>query len=437
MADYLVTSFGASPDAVPSVNANAIQQALDAANEAGGGRVTVPAGLYRTGTIRLRSHVEFHLEQGAVLLASEDPADYNKPDEYPENGPCAAEQWTAEHLIIANRVEDVSLTGPGIIDGNSEAFFGEVEILNWVGAWRAGIRWSKDKKRLRPGQLIVFILSKDIRVDGIFVRNSTCWSLFFHGCDNVIVRNYRVKNGCADANTDGIDIDSCRNVTVSDCIIDTGDDAIAIRGNDTRLPQPKACENIVITNCVLAANSAGTRIGVGMGTVRNVEMSNLIFSRTGTGVIVQSSYTKGHEKGVDISFVRIHHCTFRETGEFLSICPGDDHAKASIHDISIQNCRFEAFGNIWIMGSGPQRLKNITLRDCEFVMDPDPKTGKFFVMPKLMYVKNADSVFFRDCKVLNESGEGDPRSPVLSFNDVPDLRIEGCNFPTEQEQAEE
>ena len=169
-----------------------------------------------------------------------------------------------------------------------------------------------------------------------------------------------------------------------------------------------------------------------MGTVRNIEMSNLIFTRTGTGIIVQSSYTKGRAKGVDISFVRIHHCTFLESGEFLSICPGDEHAKASIHDISIQNCRFEAFGNIWILGSGPQRPQKITLRDCEFVMSPNPKTGNFFVMPKLMYIKNADSVFFRDCTVLNKTAEDDPREPVLSFNDVPDLRVDGCNFSMEQ-----
>ncbi len=283
--------------------------------------------------------------------------------------------------------------------------------------------------------LIVFILCRDVRVRDLNIRNTPCWSILFHGCDNVQMRGVNVQNGRADANTDGMDIDSCRNVTISDCIVDTGDDAIAIRGNDTKLPHPKACENIVITNCVLAASSAGARIGVGMGTIRNIELSNLIFSRSGTGVIVQSSFTRGRNKGVDISFVRIHHCTFLETGELFSVCPGDEHAKASIHDVTFQDCRFEGFGNAWVAGSGPQRPRNITFRDCDFVMTANPKPEQFKVQPVFLNVRDADGVFFRDCRILNEAGESDPRKPLLSICDAPGLRVEGCSFSMESSES--
>jgi len=420
--EYNVIFFGASSNAAPSANAAAIQAALDAAAKAGGGRVIVPAGVFRTGTIRLRSHVELHLEQGAVLLASENPADYNPPDEYPENFASASEQWTAEHLIIANRVEDVSLTGPGIIDGNAESFYGE-PVFKFNYGWRYGFRKSKDLKRLRPGQLIVFILSKDIRVRDLFVRNASCWSLFFHGCEDVIVSGYRVRNGAADANTDGIDIDSCSNVTVSNCIIETGDDSIAIRGSNARLPHRKACENITISNCVLAASAGGVRIGVGTGTIRNVELGNCIFRRASAGVIIQSSYTQGQKKGVDISYVTIHHSQFLDCAKAFRIAPCDQDAVSEIRDITFDSCRFEAFLDGTILNSGKLRPKNIEFRDCSFRKLANPNPSKFISCQNTLRIEGADNVVFRRCRFIDAAKEG-----AFISNDVPGLKKEDCNF---------
>ena len=420
MADYLVTDFGAAPEATPHANAGAIQRALDAAGAAGGGRVVVPAGTFPTGTLRLRSHVELHLEQGATLLAATDEGDYNPLDEYPENGGSAAEQWTHEHLIIANRLEDVSITGPGVIDGNAEAFYDEPVFPDWCGAWRSGLRWSRDKRRLRPGQLIVFILCRDVAVTDLKVRQSTCWSLFLHGCENVMVRGYQAHNVLADANTDGIDIDSCRNVTVSDCIIDTGDDAIAIRGNDTRLPSPRPCENVTITNCVLASSSAGVRIGVGCGAIRHVLLSNLLFSRSGTGVIVQSSYTRGRPKGVDIAHVSVRQSTFLDTGVPFSIVPGDPDAEASIRDIAFDACRFEGFCPGVIRHSGLTRPQDIRLTDCTLVLTDNPDPQRFRPEPRHLVVDGADDVELRHCLLLL----GGPRTDGgVDFHDAPRLRL--------------
>ncbi|MGN0879683.1 MAG: glycoside hydrolase family 28 protein [Oligosphaeraceae bacterium] len=420
MPDFLITAFGAAQVKTPRDNTAAIQRALDAAGAQGGGRVVVPAGTFATGTIRLRSHVELHLEQGATLLAATDEADYNPLDEYPENGGCAAEQWTHEHLIIANRLEDVSITGPGTIDGHAEAFYDEPDILDWCGAWRTGLRWSRDKRRLRPGQLIVFILCRDIAVTDLKVRQSTCWSLFLHGCENVIVRGYQAHNGQADANTDGIDIDSCRNVTVSDCIIDTGDDAIAIRGNDTRLPSPRPCEFVTITNCVLASSSAGVRIGVGCGAIRHVLLSNLLFTRSGTGVIVQSSYTRGRPKGVDIAHVSIRQSTFLDTGIPFSIVPGDPDAAASIRDIAFDACRFEGFCPAVIRRSGPTRPQDIRLSDCTLVLSDNPDPQRFHPGPRHLLVDGADDVALRHCRLLLDGSRTDGG---VDFHDAPGLQL--------------
>ena len=128
--------------------------------------------------------------------------DYNPLDEYPENGSCREEEWFGKHLIIVNRAKDVSITGPGTVDGNGGAFFCEPRVLNWTNAWREGLRLAADKEKRRPGQLIVFILSEDVRVSDLAIRNTPCWSIFFHGCVNVQVRGLNVRNGRADANTD-------------------------------------------------------------------------------------------------------------------------------------------------------------------------------------------------------------------------------------------
>lgn len=354
--------------------------------------------------------------------------DYNPLDEYPENGSCREEEWFGKHLIIVNRAKDVSITGPGTVDGNGGAFFCEPRVLNWTNAWREGLRLAADKEKRRPGQLIVFILSEDVRVSDLAIRNTPCWSIFFHGCVNVQVRGLNVRNGRADANTDGLDIDCCRNVTVSGCVIDTGDDAIAIRGDEAKLPAPKACENVVVSDCVLASSSSGLRIGVGTGTIRNVELSNLIVSRAGTGVTVQSSFTQGKPVGVDISFVRIHHCSFLECGVLFSICPGDAGAEASIHDISFQDCRFEGFGSGLVAGSGTHRPENISFRDCDFVMTANPDPARFEVGTDFLRVDGSDFVSFRSCRVRNEAGPDDPRRIILAAQSSPGLCVEACNF---------
>ena len=143
-------------------------------------------------------------------------------------------------------------------------------------AWWNGIRWAKDKKNLRPGQLIVFVKCRDVAVRGITIRNSPCWSLWFWGCDGVKVSDYTVRNGENDGNSDGIDFDCSRNVVLERADIDTGDDAIAVRASARafspdgkgRLGLPAVTENVRIRDCRLRSTSSVIRIGVGGGDVQ-------------------------------------------------------------------------------------------------------------------------------------------------------------------------
>lgn len=352
----------------PGENARTIQAAMNAVSAAGGGRVTVPAGIWLSGTLRLRSDVDLHLEKGAVLKASPDLDDYNKECEYPENWPCPDEGWNACHFIIGYRVANASITGPGVIDGNADAFFEDkVETAPWTKiVWANGIRRQKNKKRLRPGQLIVFVKSHDLKVESVTIRASTCWSLFFHGCDNVVVRDYTVRNKSTDLNTDGIDIDCCSNVLLERADIDTGDDAIAIRASQKRLGTEKPCECIRVKDCVLSAYAMGIRIGVGNGLVRDIDISNVKVRHGAWGVSFDCWYGKPDDAGVDVENVSVRDSRFDGCYENWRFRMGGDRQRFGVRNVRFANCVFTSPkpGTVEYMGSKP--LVDIKFDNCSW-----------------------------------------------------------------------
>ena len=355
-----ITAYGAIGDG-KMLATNAIQAAIDACHQNGGGRVSVPAGVFKTGTIWLKSHVELHLEMGATLLASEDLADYNAEDAYVQNFRSNDEEWCGKHLVIALEAEDVALTGLGRINGNAECFY-DVPEKKWHFLWMDGLALAKDKQNLRPGQLICFIQCKHVRVQDIHIENNTCWCCFFHGCEFVQVRGVCIQNQSTYANTDGIDIDTCRYVTVSDCLIDTADDAFAIRGSAYRLTNKlPACEYVSISNCVLGSSSGAFRIGVGDSPIRHVRVSNIVVKRAATAFILTSNYSAAwgrYTPTSDISFqnVSVADCSrvlkfgAAEKGVIRDVSFHDVHAVCTAGSYMespegkhIQNVRFENF----------------------------------------------------------------------------------------------
>ena len=350
-----IRRFGASESATPSVNATAIQAALDEAAEAGGGCVTIPAGTFVSGTLWLRPNIELHLADGAVLMASPDLADYNAPDAYPENYGCPGEYWNACHFIIAHHADGASITGPGVIHGNGDVFYDEEPsaYLPWMNqdahAWWNGIRWAKDKERLRPGQLVVFVKCRDISVRNLTIRNSPCWSLFFWGCERVRVSDYTVRNGENDGNSDGIDFDCSRDIVLERADINTGDDAIAIRASARefapegrgRLGIPAITEDVRIQDCILHSSSSAIRIGVGEGVIRNVAFESVTCDRCGTAVSISTRYGDAKNSGTDIEDIFFKNCRFTgcRTGPNVT-CNGGDRLEFGIRNVQFDNCNF-------------------------------------------------------------------------------------------------
>ena len=404
-----VREFGAKGDGTTK-DTEAIQKALDAC--AGkSGRVVVPPGTYLTGSLYVGDDTELHLEEGAVILGSPDLADYNAPDAYPQNHGSVKEGWSAKHLILVLEKKNVKITGKGTIDGNGRAFFADKIAYRHHVCWRHGGRNAKGKpaEQLRPGQEIVFIESSNVEVRDVTFRDMSCWSCFFHGCENVAVGGVTVRNGFHNLNTDGIDIDCCRNVDIGDCDIVTGDDAIAIRGNPARLKdKTKVCENVRVSNIVCRVQADGVRVGVGHGTIRNVRISDMKIKESGRALHVQCCYGSpkgGGKTGVDISNVHFERIEIDGTCEPVCVTAGSEKSTAHLKDISFRDIRAESALPPSVTGMGKTRPDGISFRDCSFTVGksiPGARIGDDCTIPmdggSAQYaVKNAGNVTFDGC----------------------------------------
>lgn len=248
---FNVKTYGARGDG-ESIDHQAIQQALNACAAAGGGTVLVPAGTYLCGSLELKSHTCLYLDMGARLLSCE------LPELYPEicKTPYGNLPGQIHALIRAENAEHIRVAGPGIIDG------GHPEALSPSDA--VG-------QPFRPA--LVFIRDcHDVTFVDVTLQWSSFWTLHLQRCDDVQVRGITIRNNPGRINTDGIDPDGCRNVTISDCNITGGDDCICIKSTEG-----DPCENITINNCILQTRCAALKIGTeAIGDIRNITFNNCV-----------------------------------------------------------------------------------------------------------------------------------------------------------------
>ena len=294
---FNVRSFGAIGDGVAKDTA-AIQRAIDAAERSGGGIVELPAGVYLSGSLFIKDNVDFHVCAGATLKGSPDKADYNPPDVCPQNAGCPAESSFGAHLLLCIEKQNVTIRGPGTIDGNSMAFIVDGEGKKWPRG-QAGIPW-------RPSQMLYFVECANVRVQDMSLVDSPYWTCFFHGCTGVAVRGLDIHNRRRPVHThngDGIDVDCCQFVTISDCRIDTADDSITLRASGKRLKKPQDCAYVTVANCVLASSCNAMRIGVGEGVIHDATFANIVVHDTRTAVNIVSSWSPS-SRGVDIRGIR-------------------------------------------------------------------------------------------------------------------------------------
>ncbi len=362
-----IRDYGAVGDG-QALDTAAIQKAIDA-----GGMVLVPPGIYRTGTLYLKSNGGLHLEPGAVLLASHCRQDYNADDFCPQNDVFWEEKVTGAHLITSVGQENVTVEGHGTIDGDGHFWMNESHLIPGTQEY--------DANPERPGQLLFFCECRDVHVTDVRICNGSYWHLFFHGCRDVFVRGVAIRGDRPRWTNDGIDIDCCTGVTVSDCIIDVGDDGITLRGyGNPLLHKDAVCENVVITNCVIRADrDYGIRIGVGSGLIRNCTLSNLDIEAPncgGLGIMGRwSSLSRSATSVENLLFTNLRIRARRP----LELVSGYGDAPlpnpCRLHNLILSHLLLSPTEKLQITGMPACPLEQIVLNDVTVVLPPEGLPG--------------------------------------------------------------
>ncbi len=269
---FQLADFGAVPGDELDDTA-AFAKAIEAVSAAGGGRLVVAAGEYRTGRIELASKLELHLAKGARLLFATDPEAYRIQDR------------KFHPLVSATGVEDLAITGEGMLDGNGQAWWTEARAFK--DAARA--RGDANEEIGRP-RLLIIDKAKRVLVEGVTLANSPQFHFIPSRCEDVTIRNVTVRAPHTAPNTDGIDPSASRRVLIAGCLIDTGDDNIAIKSGK---PEHGPVEDILVENCTFLGGHGMSIGSETYGGVRNLTVRHCTFHGTEAGIRMKSSRGRG------------------------------------------------------------------------------------------------------------------------------------------------
>lgn len=288
--DYNVNDFGATPDGL-TLNTIAIQSAIDYAGEHGGGRVVVGPGRYVVGSIYMKSHVELHLETGAVLLGSLNPWDYIR-DPY--------SNWTA--LVHAVKQNNISITGGGTIDGRG--FQVATRIVDYArsGLCDIPLRFDRPAEGYRP-ENIHFRECNHVIIKDITLKNPACWTQQYDQCTDLLLDGVKVDAKCY-WNNDGLDVVDCQHVVVRNCNIDSSDDAYCFKSHSIY----GLSEDVLMENCVGRSSANGIKFGtMTLGLFRNFTFRNNIIYDTYRSAITIASVDGGRVEHVVVDGLKSIH----------------------------------------------------------------------------------------------------------------------------------
>jgi len=379
------------------LNTKNIQAAIDSAARSGGGRVFIPPGTFMTGTIRLCDNVDLYLERGAVLKGSPHIEDYML------NGRVVG-------MIFTQNAKNVSISGFGTIDGNSDAF---MDLSRFKTIDNEGKKWTRQKDRFRladssgdgpyvpkdrPFQMIIFSDCRNVTVRDVTILNSPLWALHFADCDGVLATKLRIRCDLRVPNNDGIDLTSCSNAIISDCDFRTGDDCIAITGYQHHhdLPGfkdiPHISENITVTNCTMVSRSAAIRIGgFDQNSMRNYVFSNITITHSNRGIGIFARDAGSIENILFTNIIietRLHTGDWWGQGEPIHISAvrlTKDVPLGKIKNIQFHNIVCKGESGILVYGTEENVIEDVIFRDVQFQLcagkQNDISGGNFDLRP--------------------------------------------------------
>jgi hypothetical protein len=380
---FNVRDYGAGGTKNQTVTSN-IQKAIDECHHKGGGTVFFPAGDYLSGTIVLKSNVSLHLDQGATLFASQDVADYQVPFNVYKNN-----RSDQPVLIYAEGAENISIEGKGTIHGQARREYDELRAVDSFiaeeteKAREAGVEMKRYYK-IPPFVSLVYLVScKDVDITDISILESVDWSLHVQWSDRVNIRNIYIQTSLeAGVNADGIDIDGSRNVTVSDCIIETGDDAIVLKSTLTN-NRSESCENIIVSNCVLSSTSTALKIGTETyGDFKNILFNNCVVknSNRGFSIVVRDGGTVSDVMVSNITMdLRRKHFNYWGNADpiWLVILKRNEDSKiGKMENISMSNILAHGQGTSKIEGFEGHKIVNVFMNNVQLFMEAEDAPDK-------------------------------------------------------------
>jgi polygalacturonase len=276
-----VRQFGAQGDG-KTVDTAAIQKALDDCGKAGG-VVRIPAGTYLSQPIEIHSRTTLLLEEGATLKATDDPKDYLPANVTWEDVLAGRSKGPFTNFLSGKKLTDVTITGKGTIDGSGARWWEPAEVA----------RRKVSGYTLPRPNLVKIVGCKNLKVTGITLQNSPKFHLVPEDCEDVLIEGVTILAPAGAANTDAIDPTMCRRVKITRCLIDVGDDNVAIKSGKKMPGRECACEDITITDCVFR-HGHGMSIGSETaGGVRNVTVRRCQFEGTENGIRIKSGRGRG------------------------------------------------------------------------------------------------------------------------------------------------
>ena len=335
------------------VETSELQQRIDALATAGGGTLRIGPGVHQAGALFFKPGVDLHLEKGAVLVGRDDAASYPKRETRIEGETC--EYYPA--LINADHCDGFRISGTGTIDGHG--------ANTWEEFWRKLAEAKErgedfpNKALMRPRVLYVSN-SKNVEVSGVTLKNSKFWTSHFYNCENVQIRGCTIiaevlknsnGNELKGPSTDAVDVDKCRNVCISNCLISVNDDGVAIKGGKgnwaddyVRYPENGPSENVLVTDCQFKwPTHSCLTLGSECPAATNIVMRNCRVE--GAGMLLNLKMrtdTPQRYHGV-----RVEGCTgscdtvfsMKPWAQYARISRLEEELKSYASDVVITNCR--------------------------------------------------------------------------------------------------
>ncbi len=409
---YNVTAFGAD-NTGKTISTKAFNDAMAECSKNGGGTVFVPAGTYETGSIEIFSNTTFHIDAGAKINFVNDISEYPVVDYSWEGVP----RKCYRNCLYANNAKNIAITGRGTIDGQ--------------GAYWWKIFRDKDPILEYPRPVMVGLQDcENVLIETITVLNSPSWTIHPLRCKTVNINKLFINNPADSPNTDGIDPESCKNVHISDCHIDVGDDCIAIKAGVEDNQNLVACENITITNCTMVHGHGGVVIGSEMsGDVKNVVISNCVFDGTDRGVRIKSRRGRGgNVKDILITNIFMNNVFVPFVMNMYYFCGprGKDPIVSDKNKVEVTNLT-PTFKNIsltnimarnvhasagFIYGLPEMPIENVYVSNyvVEFAENPTPQvpammTGIDPMTNRGFYLGNSKNFTFKDFTIIGEKGD--------------------------------